>query len=83
MMKTSTLSSDLGREFRLSYHTWQKRHFDPTSKADLAEYKYFLDNNRWTKNCPFILEWPHLTITDMIRTKLINHYIDDLVKYAK
>ena len=69
--------------FRLSYHTWSKRLFDPSSKKDLKDYHFFLKNQRWEVNCPFILEWPHLTITDMIRTKIIDHYIDKMVKDAK
>ena len=70
-------------DFRLSHQVWQKRYFDPFKKEDLTEYRHFLRNKRWTKNCPFILEWPFLTITDMIRTKLINTYIDDLVEKSK
>ena len=71
------------REFKLSHKIWQKRLFDPSNKDDVQEYKYFLKNNRWKERCPFILEWPHLTITDMIRTQLIEHYIDDMANDAK
>lgn len=68
---------------KLSHLTWSKRRFDPSSKADLQEYKYFMDNKRWTENCPFHLEWPYLTITDMIKSKLIDLYIDTIIKNAK
>lgn len=71
------------RDFKLSNKVWQKRFFDPSNKEDVQEYKYFLENDRWRINCPFILEWPHLTMTDMIRTQLIDHYIDKMVKDAK
>ena len=66
--------------FRLSHHVWQKRYFDPYSKEDITEYKYFLDNNRWKNRCPFMLEWPHLTITDMIRTRLIEAHINRMME---
>ena len=71
------------RDYKLSHKIWQKRFFDPSKKDDVLEYKYFLDNDRWKTNCPFILEWPHLTITDMIRTQLIEHYIESMAKNAK
>ena len=67
------------REFKLSHKIWQKRFFDPSNKSDVKEYKFFLDNDKWKNNCPFILEWPYLTVTDMIRTQLIDHYIDIMV----
>ena len=71
------------REHKLSHKIWTKRFFEASSKEDVKEYKYFLENGRWKTNCPFILEWPHLTVTDMIRTQLIDHYIDSMVKDAK
>ena len=51
-------------------------------KADLVEYKYFLDNNSWKNNCPFELEWPYLTTPEMIRDKLINTYIKSMIEKA-
>ena len=68
------------REFKLSHKIWQKRLFDPSNKKDILEYKYFLENNRWPERCPFILEWPYLTVTDMIRTQLIEHYIEKMAE---
>lgn len=51
-----------------------KRRFDPSSKKDREEYKHFLTNKTWKSFvCPFVLEWPHLTIPDMIQDKL-THY---------
>ena len=69
-------------EFKLSHHTWKKRHFDPNSVDDIKEYKFFLENRKWNGNCPFVLEWPYLTMTDMIRTKLIEAHIDNIIKAA-
>jgi len=61
---------------------WPRRLFDPTEKNDLIEYKYFLDNSKWRNNCPFELEWPYLTIPEMIRDKLINTYIKSMIEKA-
>jgi len=71
------------KRFKLTHMIWQKRYFDPLSKVDVQEYKYFLDNNRWKDRCPFILEWPHLTIPEMIRTQLIKTHIEAMLKNAK
>ena len=48
----------------------------------LKDYSYFLKNNHWQQNCPFVLEWPYLTITDMIKDKLIDEYIDTMLEQA-
>lgn len=52
-----------------------KRLFNPKLKKDREEYKFFLQHGHW-KNfvCPFALEWPYLTIPDMIKDKL-SHYV--------
>jgi len=83
MMKTPMLHHSTDRKFQLSHHTWNRRFFDASSKEDIAEYKFFLDNNRWTKTCPFELEWPFLNINDMIRTKLIESHIELILKNGK
>ena len=67
-------------KFKLSHYIWQKRFFDPKNKEDLEEYKYFIENSKWRTNCPFVLEWPYLTITDMIKDVLIEAYIGDMLK---
>jgi hypothetical protein len=69
--------------FKLSHVTWNKRCFNPNSKNDIVEYKYFLDNNRWIGLCPFILEWPYLTVIEMIRSKLILTHIDRIIEDAE
>ncbi len=71
------------KNFKLSHMVWTKRLFDAKSKEDIKEYAYFLKNSKWRVNCPFIIEWPHLTVTNMITTKLIDAYIDKMVKDAK
>lgn len=67
-------------KFRLSDLSANKRYFNPNSAADLKEYKYFLENKRWNKLCPFIIEWPHLTITGMVQEKLLQAHIDNLIQ---
>ena len=54
-----------------------KRQFDVSNKEDLRAYKHFLATRSWgEKGCPFELEWPWLSIPDMI-----NHMIaEDVVK---
>jgi len=48
-----------------------KRVFDVNNKEDLLAYKSFLDNHSWGSNgCPFELEWPWLSIPDMISHKI-------------
>ncbi len=71
------------KRFKITHMIWQKRYFDPSSKVDIQEYKYFLDNSKWKDRCPFVLEWPHLTVPDMIRTRLIDTHIEVMLKNAK
>jgi hypothetical protein len=53
----------------------QKRRFNPANKKDREEYKHFLEKKAWKSPvCPFVLEWPYLTIPDMINDKL-THYM--------
>ncbi len=62
-------------------YEWQqkinnKRQFDPLNKRDKAEFTFFLRNDRWQSTvCPFILEWPYLTIPDMIKDKLTRFWL--------
>lgn len=69
--------------FKLSHHIWQKRHFDPKSKTDMEEYAYFLQNRRWRERCPFILEWPHLNITALIKDRILDTYFPEIIKGLK
>lgn len=71
------------KRFKLSHTVWQKRYFNPNAKEDIKEYQFFLENNRWKDRCPFILEWPYLTIIEMVRSKLIDSHIDLMIKNAK
>lgn len=47
--------------------------FDPNSKKHITVYKNFLRCHSWGINgCPFVLEFPYLTIPDMIKDKMIH-----------
>jgi hypothetical protein len=51
----------------------QKRFFNVKSAADVKLAKKFFATHHWgSKPCPFILEYPYLTIPDMIKDKLIH-----------
>lgn len=66
-----------------TYQNPQRRFFNPFSKEDVGEYKFFLEKNRWKSTCPFELEWPFLSIKDMIQEKLISSHLDTIVKNTK
>ena len=54
----------------------QKRHFDINNKKDIELYRNFMITRSWGKEgCPFTLEFPHLTIPDMIKNKLLHKYM--------
>jgi len=54
-----------------------KRKFDVNNKKDVALYKAFIIDGRWGETgCPFTLEFPYLTVPDMIKDKLIHKYLN-------
>ena len=51
----------------------RRRFFDPMKKKDITAARYFVEKHSWGNDgCPFILEYPYITIPDMIRDKLIH-----------
>ena len=53
-----------------------KRFFNVNNKKDVEMYRYFLKNYSWgTDGCPFTLEYPYLTIPDMIKDKLVHKFL--------
>ena len=53
-----------------------KRKFDVNNKKDVELYRTFLMTRRWGgTGCPFVLEFPHLTIPDMIKDKMMHKYM--------
>ena len=54
----------------------QRVRFNPEDKKQVEQYRNFLVNHKWdVPGCPFELEWPYLSIPDMIKDKIINHYL--------
>jgi hypothetical protein len=53
-----------------------KDYFDVTNKNHVEVFKQFMETYAWgEKCCPFVLEEPHLSIPDMIKDKLVRHYL--------
>lgn len=52
----------------------QKSLFNINDQKDIEAYAKFLKTGSWnhTKGCPFILEFPYLTVPDMIKDKMIH-----------
>ena len=56
-----------------------KRKFDPTKKADLAVYKTFITTGSWgTAPCPFELEWPALSVPNMLERKISEYAVRNI-----
>ena len=56
------------------FHTYQRRYFEPGSKNDMKEVRHYFHNHQWGKEgCPFYLEWPYLTIPDMLKDKITQY----------
>ena len=54
----------------------QRVRFSPDDKKHVEAYRHFLVKRKWeTPGCPFELQWPYLSIPDMIKDKIINHYL--------
>jgi hypothetical protein len=54
----------------------QKIFFDVKDKKHVDSYRKFLITGAWGKDtCPYILEFPYLTIPDMIKDKLIHSFL--------
>lgn len=52
-----------------------RRTFNPQDKNDMEEYAYFLKNRKWRNGCPFLLDWPYLTVPDMIKDRVVRQYL--------
>ena len=50
--------------------------FDLRNKDHVESFRQFLSQKRWgLSGCPFELEYPWNSIPDMIKDKLIRHYL--------
>lgn len=73
----------LDQNYRVSGAYWGKRNFDPAKKADLEEFRYFINNSHWREGCPFVVEWPHTNVVAMIQDRISRHCLAGLIKSAK
>ena len=47
--------------------------FDADNRKHIERYRDFLRDHKWGfDGCPFILEFPYLTIPDMIKDRMIH-----------
>ena len=54
----------------------QRVRFSPEEKKHIDAYRHFVVKQKWENpGCPYELEWPYLSIPDMIKDKIINHYL--------
>jgi hypothetical protein len=49
--------------------------FDANNKEHVECFKNFLINSRWPSSCPFEVEYPWVSIPDMIKDELVRHYL--------
>ena len=54
----------------------RKEVFDVNNTNHIEEYKYFLQNNKWKSDFIFELEFPYLTVPDMIKDKLLRKFLN-------
>ena len=54
----------------------QRVRFSPEDKKHIDQYRKFVVKRKWENpGRPYELEWPYLSIPDMIKDKIINHYL--------
>ena len=54
----------------------QRVRFSPEDKKHIDQYRNFVVKRKWdAPGCPYELECPYLSIPDMIKDKIINHYL--------
>ena len=50
--------------------------FNVNNKQHVEMYRGFLENSYWGRTgCPFELEFPYVTIPDMIKDKLVHKFL--------
>ena len=62
--------------FRRSFNP--RREFDPGSKQDLQEFKFFKKTGKWKNGCPFYLEDPFLEIPAMCESKFTKYMLEKM-----
>jgi hypothetical protein len=59
--------------FRRSFNP--RREFDPSSKKDLNELKFFKEKGKWKQGCPFYLEDPFIEVPAMCYHKYTEYML--------
>lgn len=54
---------------------FNRRVFNPKDSKDVADYRNFVTRGKWDGGCPFFLDWPYLTIPDMIKDRLTKNLL--------
>lgn len=52
-----------------------RRTFDPASKEDQLELKYYMKNQKWKNGCPFFSEYPWEDIPAMCKDKYAGYML--------
>ena len=57
----------------LDHMVKQRRFFNEKSKEDIEMARGFFREHKWgLDGCPFLLEYPYMSIPDMIKDKLVH-----------
>lgn len=60
--------------------SYVKVKFDPMSAEHVREYQAFRKTQSWKNGCRFILEWPYMSVPDMIQSKLIDKHLKKILE---
>jgi len=69
--------------YKLSEVSYIKENFDPNNLDHVNHYKYFLEHSRWSGSCPFRVEWPFVTVPELIKDRLIKKYLDNIIEHIE
>jgi hypothetical protein len=53
----------------------RREYFDPKNNSHLDIARKFFTTNKWENTCPFFLEWPYITVPDMIKDKITRYFL--------
>lgn len=56
-----------------------KRYFNPENEQDLMEFHYYVLEGTWRDTCPFMIEWPRVSIPDMIGEKILRRHMGTIL----
>ena len=56
-------------------HKMNKRTFNIHSTDDVNEFEYFMQNKRWKDACPFHLDWPYVSVVEMIKDQIVHQFL--------